>query len=222
MNYKKIAIKSLIFSIVFYLILYVLIQSEMSKYEDNIITIDLLKTVSKTGDIVYFRWTFIDVALRLFTKFSHAGVVYKDPSTQKLYILELHPEGDGLHEDSESGVHLYDLEERVKEYKGTCYYSQLLHTTDRGDIIKTKLQDYCNIDFDENFRYNYVKAYLNHKLGKQMEPKNSMYCSEFIGHVLKDIGVLNKSVNTSILSPSSFETLDIYNEIQKISPNHSS
>ena len=39
-----------------------------------------------------------------------------------------------------------------------------------------------------------------------------MYCSELCGHILQDIGILNKNIKINTLSPDSFEFLKENNE----------
>jgi hypothetical protein len=67
------------------------IDNEMNGYKK--INYTEIEKVASTGDLVCFRWNCVDAGLRLFTKFSHVGMIVKTGSN-KLYILETHPKED--------------------------------------------------------------------------------------------------------------------------------
>jgi hypothetical protein len=185
----------------------------MVEYDKNPIDIDQLYKICKTGDIIYFRWPYPDIGFRLFSKFSHVGMVYR--KGKNVYILETHPEGDASELGvDESGVHLYDLKERVEKYTGICYLSKLnidscvLRESGSDSLnvhkfVENELDKYKKIPFDEDFRYNYVMAYLHHLIGKTRK-NDKMYCSTFIGFILKDLKLLDDNYNIEVFSPSSF------------------
>ena len=209
MENKKLFTYSLILTVIVIILCYIYISYEMVEYEKSPINIDELYKTCNTGDIIYFRWPYPDIGFRLFSKFSHVGMVYKIKN--KVYILETHPEGDASELGvDESGVHLYDLNERIEKYEGTCYLSKLniqdvinITTNSIHQFVEKRMDKYKRIPFDENFRYNYVMAYLHNLIGKTRK-NEKMYCSTFIGFILKDLELLDNKCNIEIFSPSSF------------------
>ena len=190
----------------------------------------------KTGDIVCFRWNYIDIGFRLFSKFSHVGIVIKKNS--KLSILEIHPEEENDDTIRKAGVHIYDLKSRLKMYNGEYYYSKLIVP------IKNKIHvnKYKDIAFDGNFRnefvYNFISNYLtptkseilfkiprpktSFGLGKVPRPKTSfglgkvpkkLFCSQFIGYILNDTII---KCNYKLMSPGSHIDLPAYNNLSRI------
>lgn len=172
----------------------------------------------KTGDLVLFRWKFIDILVRMVSKYNHIGVIYK--TKDKVYLIEMNPEDDKLKE----GVHKYNLKKRLKEFKGNCYYSKLnTNTTINKKTFKSSLQKYKKIPFDNDFRYSYTKNFIIKNLNLKTPPqKNSMYCSEFIESLLKDLEILPKTYDLSLSTPSSLDNIYInnkklYNNVHRIS-----
>ena len=200
---------SLILTVIVIIVCYIYISYEMVEYDKNPIDIDELYKSCNTGDIIYFRWPYPDIGFRLFSKFSHVGMVYRDD--KRVYILETHPEGDGSELGvDESGVHLYDLKERIEKYTGICYLSTLnidscvqSESLNVHRLVEKRMDKYKRIPFDEDFRYNYVMAYLHNLIGKTRK-NEKMYCSTFIGFILKDLELLHDNCNIEVFSPSSF------------------
>jgi len=213
MEGKTLLTYSLVITVIVIILCYIYISYEMVEYDKNAIDIEKLYKMCKTGDIIYFRWPYPDIGFRLFSKFSHVGMVYKQGNN--VYILETHPEGDASELGvDESGVHLYDLKERIEKYTGICYLSKLNIKDNIEDVvnkntkmihqyIEKHLDKYKKIPFDEDFRYNYVMAYLHHLIGKTRK-NDKMYCSTFIGFILKDLNLLDNDCNIEVFSPSSF------------------
>lgn len=172
----------------------------------------------RTGDLILFRWHFMDMFFRTVSKYNHIGMVYKDE--KNVYIIEMHSEeGDDI---IRSGVNKYHLKERLNEYNGSCYYLKL----DKDKIIDNQelkhiLKKYKKIQFDDNFRYSYIKSWLYKKLNWKVNKKNKMYCSEFIEYLLKDLKISPKNRDTSLSTPALVENIYIngkklYNKIYKI------
>lgn len=195
------------------------------------LNIDSICQTCQTGDIILFRWYYIDIGFRLFTKYCHVGIIFRNKQGDT-YLLETHP--DETQESNEilnnvnktngklssklpnknnikRGVNIYPLKTRLEEYDGYCYFLQLdkriRDHTNNSVLNKKKLKLYKTIPFDDNFRYTFLQSWFYNKLGWEMPSKSKLYCSEFIGLVLKDIGVLEPHFNIHILSPSSFESL---------------
>lgn len=212
----KLILLSLILTIIVIVFIYMFIENEMNVYESNAIDTCKLYKICKTGDLIYFRWPTPDIGFRLFSKFSHIGMVYKK-SDDEVYILETHPEGDGSELGvDDGGVHIYNLKDRLNKYYGYCYLSKL-NTPNKSasDItrhINKNLDRYKMIPFDEGFRYTFIKSCFT-KLDYPVEITTPMCCSQFVGFILKDLGVLHDHYNIFNFSPTSFVDLKYNNKL---------
>ncbi|NDD53067.1 hypothetical protein EBZ39_04170 [bacterium] len=166
------------------------------------VNVNDLENTCKTGDLVLFRWYYMDAGFRLFSNFSHVGLIVRKPSG--VYILEMHPEGEYL--DYPSGVHLHPLRDRVESYAGPCYF--LRYLGDHESILNVtnfRFNEISNLEFDTNFRNNFVLNYfLCTVCGIKLPKPKKMFCSQFIGYVLHLAGAIDDYTN---LSPSNFTNL---------------
>lgn len=205
----KINIKILILSIllvsVSFLIDSVYIDTEM--LTTPMTSYEKMESIANTGDLVIFRWNTVDVGFRLFSKFSHVGMIVKHKD--KLYLLETHPKEDLESKMDDSGIHLYHLKKRLEEYNGSYYFTQLnIQNNKRKDItthIMTNLKKYKKtIPFDNNFRNIFVLNYFYNLFGIKLPERKSMFCSEFIGTILQDCNVYKHYKNISSINPGTF------------------
>lgn len=205
----KINIKILILSIllvsVSFLIDSVYIDTEM--LTTPMTSYEKMESIANTGDLVIFRWNTVDVGFRLFSKFSHVGMIVKHKD--KLYLLETHPKEDLESKIDDSGIHLYHLKKRLEEYNGSYYFTQLnIQNNKRKDItthIMTNLKKYKKtIPFDNNFRNIFVLNYFYNLFGIKLPERKSMFCSEFIGTILQDCNVYKHYKNISSINPGTF------------------
>jgi hypothetical protein len=177
-----------------------MINTPMVSYEK-------LEKVANTGDLVIFRWNIIDIGFRLFSKFSHVGMIVKHKD--KLYLLEIHPKENLESDVDDSGVHLYHLKNRLNEYDGTYYYTQL----NKNNNIKEKLRKHImtnlkmykkTIPFDTNFRNIFVLNYFYNLLNIKLHKREAMYCSEFLGTILEECKIYKHHKNISSINPGGF------------------
>lgn len=172
-------------------------------------SIDSICRTAKTGDIVYFRWEKMPIEMNYVTPFTHVGMVLVDPKDDKRYILETHSARDlqylGI---NTSGINIYPLRMRIETYQGRIYYSRLksaLHL----DVIRfvdfmAKVAVYkMTIPFYEEYK----AYYLQNCIVNNMHNKVGLYCSEFVGLCLKDLGVLQKDFRHECLLPHDFLTI---------------
>lgn len=160
---------------------------------------------AQQGDLVLFKWHKINPFQETVSPFTHVGMVLI-VNDQK-YILETHLKGDTSHmgyKDRE-GVNIYEFKERIKMYKGENY---LLKKSSFYNInIKDKLSDYINIPFYNDYKDHFIGYCIPKKLCNScFENKimNSMFCSQFIGYVLQDQGLIDPSINIDCLTPVDF------------------
>lgn len=187
-------------TIIIVMSLLLLIRIELWIDDKRRVNVSDLEFTCKTGDLVLFRWYYMDAGFRMFSNFSHVGLIVRKPTG--LYILEMHPEGEYL--DYPSGVHLHPLRDRVESYAGPCYF--LSYLGDNKSILNiTNDLLFENLQFDTNFRNNFVLNYfLCTVCGVKLPEPEKMFCSQFIGYVLYRAGVID---DYTLLSPGSFTKL---------------
>lgn len=192
-----------------FIIMYIIgssIQDEL-KHIEKINFKNFLETC-QTGDLIITRWDYVDISYRLFCKYCHVGLIYKNTNGET-FLIETHPEEfDESDENKEfpvSGVNIYPLKERIENYQGTCYFLKLKN----NNKIKTlDFNKYKNIPFSTDFRFSFLQNWFYNKLNIPIvNTDNTMYCSQLIGYVLQDLGILNKKIKINTLSPDSFESL---------------
>jgi hypothetical protein len=177
-----------------------MLMTPMISYEN-------IENIAQTGDLVIFRWNTIDIGFRLFSKFSHVGMIVKQKG--KLYLLEIHPKEIPESDIDNSGVHLYHLKPRLDEYNGTYYFTQL-NTSDSireklGKYILNNLKKYKkNIPFDMNFRNIFVVNYFYNLFNIKLPKRKAMFCSEFIGTILDKCKIYKHYKNISSINPGTF------------------
>lgn len=216
--YIKIIILAGILTFVFQRIgLFYVNSIEMINY--NEINLDNVVDIADSGDIIITRWYHVDLGIRLFSKFCHVGMVNKDEKG-KLTLIELHPKETDDDGSTKEGVNVYPFKERIKELDCTCYF---LKCTRNFKINLDNLDKYKKVLFDKNYRWNFVKYWMQHQLRWDSEKNlKEMYCSQLIGFILQDSNILHENFNIHTLSPASFEHLydnlgkKIYGQTYKI------
>lgn len=203
--------------LVFFIIFRVIIDNETKINNKTQLSFDKMKVVAKTGDLICFRWNYVDTLFRIFSNFSHVGMIIKIKGI--LYVLETHPNEDNK---VNSGVHLYLLESRIKKSLGTYFYTKL-NTTDtkRKKIethVKLNLQKYKeNIKFDDDFKFIFVQNFIYNLISLKLQKKKTMFCSEFIGNILKKTHIYYHE-NLTSLHPGSFLNLIKKNKLNLYQP----
>ena len=243
MEFKKIIYISFLLTCLIAISFYIFVYNEMKEYDKCSLNYEQLYELSNTGDIIYFRWSCVDFGYRLFSQFSHVGIVYK-VNNKKVYILETHPKDDYTAlDENDGGVHVYDLKKRLSKYienGGNCYYSQLNsnYTTSikLTEFINKNIKEYKKIEFDQYFRYSFIHTLLcsldKYRIFKNIldpfklsYPDDSlipMCCSQFIGYILQQYKLISDNENIDLFSPSTFKKLKqtngnlLYNKIHKI------
>lgn len=184
------------------------IQNEL-KHINNI-NIEAFLENCQTGDLVITRWEYVDIGYRIFCKYCHVSMIYKNDFGKKFLIDTHPPEYDQDDKLSRNGVNMYPLKKRITNYQGTCYFLKL---NKRRNIKNFDFNKYKNIPFSTDFRISFLKNWFYNKLGTVITEKtdNTMYCSELTGYILQDLGILNK-IKINTLSPDSFEFLKDNNQ----------
>jgi hypothetical protein len=209
-SYLTLIIATLLTIIIMYIISNK-IQNEL-KYINKINFEEFLETC-QTGDLIITRWEYVDIGYRIFCKYCHVSIIYKNELGKK-FLIETHPveydENDINMEFPISGVNMYPLKARIKNYEGTCYFLKLKKSK---KIINFDFNKYKNIKFPTDFRFSFLQNWFYNKIGISIiKNDNTMYCSELTGHILQDLGILNKKIKINTLSPDSFEFISNQNE----------
>lgn len=168
------------------------------------------KKTAKTGDLIIYRWEYVDVGFRMFSKFSHVAMVVK--KGKKLYLLETHPNENknSKHKPDNQGVHLYLLKNRLSQYNGQYYLAPLKKNIDTDNFTNYILNNFKKfkkeIPFDTSFRDLFVYNYFANRLGMKLPKKKEMFCSEFIGYLLDKYNIYHHNENLAAIEPGTFLT----------------
>ena len=187
--------------------LYNMKECNIDKIYDNI----------KTGDIILFRRDKLDIFSSMISLFTHVGIIVV--FNNKKYILETHNKNDTKYMGYETiGVNLYDIKERIMNYKGNCYIVPINNISSlQQNLLINNIAKYKNIKFDNNFKqhimtYCILKKICNTCINKTT--KKNMFCSEFITFILIDLGIISNNIEKSCITPNNILNLtDINNKL---------
>ena len=150
------------------------------------------------GDLVFFKWHTVDWLHELISTFTHVGIVVTVHNRK--YILETHHEGDtSMLGFNDGGVHLYDMNERIHKYEGYNWICKLKTplTKTQKHVLYKHLPNYFHIPFTTDYK----KHFINHCLLGSSSHSKDMFCSQFVCHVLQDIGLIDKNTNIDCMTP---------------------
>lgn len=193
--------------LIFYLCFRIFIDNEMNNVYK--LQYNKFKKIAKTGDLILFRWEYVDSGYRMFSKFSHVGMIVS--KNDELYLLETHPnENKDNNKPNNQGIHLYLLKNRLEGYNGTLYYTPLNKNLKRRrkyltrDIIKNLSKYKKEILFDDTFRDYFVYNYFAQKLNIPLPDKKEMFCSKFIAYILEKNNIYKHHENLTSFEPGTF------------------
>lgn len=166
----------------------------------------------RTGDIILFRNKRASLAHDLVSPFTHIGMVVVHGD--KKLTLETHAPGDtkALGVDR-GGVNMYDLNRRLETYQGMMYVLKArpgLINRGAQAILKRNIAKYMTIPYDDGAiahigMYCLPKRVCN--VCFKAQERTRMFCSEFLGLVLQDMGILPPHLEIGCLTPTSFVNL---------------
>lgn len=145
----------------------------------------------KTGDLLFFSFNEVDIITRGFInyRFPHMAMIYENNG--KLFTLEI--VNDDLispyDKTQYSNFNMFPLEERIKYYSGTVYYSSLIKELSIDK--KNKLDNFIN----NAYNYNYIKKYkllLIFLLHYNKVDFSNRFCSEFVSELLHILDISSK------------------------------
>lgn len=191
--YKLLLLLFIILSLYYYLTYKKILHS-------SDISIDDVYNYATTGDIVYFiPHKVFPIISYVKPILSHMGMIIVIDN--KKYILEIHAKGDNekLGVNKNGGINFYPLKWRIQKYnRGDIYLSKLNYSKipSQENIEKfiANIEHYQNkISYNENYKLYTVKNCILHRLCKNcftLEKTTSMFCTEFIGFCLKELGII--------------------------------
>jgi hypothetical protein len=168
------------------------------------ISLDETYKIAKTGDILLFRWNNVDLLHNIISFFTHSGIIVE--INNEKYVLETHMKNDTT---QNGGVNLYKLSERINMYHGHNFLLRLknnLVQSNHSHIIQQHIKQYLNLPFFDNYKKYYVQQCLPRKFCNscfsQSPPDTPfLYCSQFVGIILKHLHLLNPNTNVNCISP---------------------
>ncbi len=158
---------------------------------------------AKTGDLVLFRWYYVDVLHLTMSKYTHVGMVVRNPTTGEPFVLEAHNVGDTRqHGVYDAGIYLYPLAARIQKYEGEVHVWRLSAPLPARAIARlhAQLPVYLSWPFYPRYRQHYLRTCLaGGLLGSEPRAPPAVFCSEFVATVLRDIGLLQPGARGATL-----------------------
>lgn len=208
-----VTLMSYIWFILFFILFYIILQPKIP-FQD--ISLDNTYKIAKTGDILLFRWNNIDIFHNLVSFFTHSGIIIE--INNEKYVLETHMKDD----TNNHGVNLYKLKDRITMYNGHNFLLRLKDTLKPTPIHQKTLNNYLNTPFFDHYKQYYIQHCLPRKICKhcfsQPPPDTPlMYCSQFVGTILKHLQLLHPTTNVNCISP--YDLIFIENNGDKLYQN---
>lgn len=217
---------SIIIIIIILIIWYVLFTYIHPKLELIDLKKGLYEKKFKTGDIILFKAVDNNLSPFIASYYGHIGIVWVDPLDPKKtpYIFEAtNPKFLILDKNhSKKGIYKSKLENRIKKYKGYCFYKELKNEIDMKICIEfKKFIDYAlkNMEYDMDIITNLLKKGI---FGEKIH--NRVNCGEMAFLCLLKLKLLpmkyyKKRIIHHLKWMCSIKHLDnnSYREIKKIS-----
>lgn len=161
----------------------------------------------RTGDLLLFISSSASPVTQLISVFTHVGMVVERGGAQ--YILETHEQGDAARLGVfTGGVHLHPLRARVLAYEGRVCALRLRPGAAPDELnLWRHLPSLSDIPFHSRYRSHYAGCCVA-KSG--CGRRAGMFCSEFVGLLLKLLGLLPPETPLQCLTPESFVSLSMY------------
>ena len=167
------------------------------------------------GDIILFRWNTVNPLHEIISSFTHVGIIIE--LNGRKYILETHLKGDTNHMgfNDKDGVNIYDIYSRIKMYKGDNFILKM-NPKYYNKININNIEDYLQIPFKNEYKEHFAGYCAPKKICSSCVPdinnNNSMFCSQFVGHILQQYGILNDTFDINCLTPHDFLNIKNNNE----------
>jgi hypothetical protein len=202
------------------LICIILLKAITSVNTEKIKSLDEIYNLAENGDLIYFRWTKVSFLHEMISPFTHIGIIIINPETNEKLIVESHLAGDTKHiGNDKGGINTYPLKLRLSTYDGYTFLSKIkIHPTDTDTLIFWRnLETFkSNIPFNNKYEEYFKKTCIKRRLCEgcfDVEKRDDMMCSEFVGFALKQLNILPKDFNHECLAPGDFRYINYINYI---------
>lgn len=185
----------------------------------DIISAEKLYDDCKTGDIIYFRWNSVNPLHEIFSKYTHMGIIVVMDNEK--YIFENNPikiaKMLGI---NKSGAHLHNLQNRIDDYEGHIYYSNLNVEIEPNVLSEfyNNIEKYKNIDFKEKYSsYVFNDCVINKIFSNKncsVQDDKEKICSEFVLYCLRDLKVIEN--DCKCIFPDDFDYIKKIDNEEKI------
>jgi hypothetical protein len=185
------------------------------------ITYKKLLETTDTGDIILFNsrkyWYSRWIESVLHSKFSHIGIIIKNPSfideklTDGTYLFESSYEGipDSIDHKKIYGVQLNPLKKCLHNYfdksdSGTIYYRK--NKCHKTKFFFQQFSEYCNKIYDKPYDLlpqDWIKAEFNIELGN-IHREDKFWCSALVSYIYAKVGLLDRNIPWTIIAPNRF------------------
>lgn len=182
---------------------------------------DFLKNCN-TGDILLFstkHWYSKLIEFFTQSKFSHIGIILKDPiyikpTLKGLYLFESGAESKPSPEDGKKkyGVQITKLEDILDSYSssylGNLYYRKL--DCDRNKDFYDKIKKIHDKTYNKPYDIDiidWIKAEFDIKLGNEQKT-NTYWCSALTAFTYVNLGFLKEDLPWTIIKPSEFSYIE--------------
>jgi hypothetical protein len=172
----------------------------------------------QTGDILLFEgnaWYSRLIELFGFSRYSHIGIVLRDPTYindkfKGLYLLQASIIADNNSVSSSLshyGVQLVPLRKAINSYilgSGIMYYRSLECT--RDDSFQTRLKNAYDVASNKPYDINpcdWIKAEFGMDCGN-VQKTNEFWCSSLVAFIYVRLGFLYPTLPWSIITPRNF------------------
>jgi|694.fasta_scaffold00834_51 hypothetical protein len=179
---------------------------------------------AKSGDIILCKQKHLSYIYNNIANFSHSAIIIVHPDTNKKYVVEIFRNKDKDLND----IKIVSLRDKIREYSGDLFHLRLKKTVDT--TIVQQFLDKLPL---------YVKKYtFNHDIEKYVmtcfaqrlymrwfshENNTKLVCTEFVGLIMKDLGVVSESFDNQCLLSGDFRFITdngikLYDDISYIYP----
>jgi hypothetical protein len=179
---------------------------------------------AKSGDIILCKQKHLSYIYNNFANFSHSAIIIVHPYTNKKYVVEIFRNKDKESNDIQV-VPLYD---KLRKYQGDLYHLRLKKTLDTEKVHQfiDKLTMYIKTNTFNHDVGKYVMTCIAQRLYMRWfmhENSNKLVCTEFVGIIMKDLGIVSESFDNKCLLPGDFRNItddgiELYDNLSYIYP----
>jgi len=191
-------------------------ESLIKKYDFDTGDILLYQHINTYGSLSDYIFNFVDGAIKYFTnsKYTHSSMIVKNPpwntDLKGLYVIESNIEDFPDSEDHEikCGVELVPLEKVLSE-KTNVLYIRKLHC-EKDDSFNEKLIEAHSVVHNRPYDTiitDWIKVGLNIKVGN-LRRKKTFWCSALVAYLYCSLGLLDKDIPWTTISPKQLGTED--------------